>query len=213
MRTDCPQCGGVVEITGPDALARCPWCGAVARIASSGGVFHHILALDSRQAERLFPRDSIFPPALMWFPYRSVGSRLEKAFAQPYPSLEDYRPPSGDLRPWPGARKAGGETVPGDSDGGRLVYHPFYSISFRNSKEGLLIDGVSGLAAGSPGPESSPGGETAGAILFHGFLAGLLPSGLIYLLLHSVSPVLAVFVSLPVGYLAGVHSRRILGKP
>jgi hypothetical protein len=212
MRTDCTQCGGRVDITGPDALARCPWCGAVARIESSGGVFHHLPALDRKQVERLFPGGSIFTPELMWFPYHQQGSGLVKAFCQPYPSLEEHEPPSGDLRPWPGVEKAGGEAVPPIPGEGRLVYHPFYSVAFRKTREGLLLDGVSGGVAGARETHGAQPGFSPRELLLWSFFCGLVPSSLIYLLIWSVSPVLAVLLSVPAGFFAARALFRLKGK-
>lgn len=213
MKTRCTQCGGTVEITGPDALARCSWCGAVARLESYSGSFHHVPVLSPEQAERLFPKGSLHPPVLMWFPYLRRGSRLVKAFSQPYPSLEEYEPPSGDLRPWPGSGQPDGEIIPGDASGEDLIYHPFYALAFRDSPDGLLLDAVSGVPAGLPSPGEAGGGESPGRILLWAFLMGLIPSVLVYLLLRKVSPVLAVMAAAPVAYVAAVFLRKLRRNP
>jgi|GEM_PF-4054217 len=141
MRVECTQCGGVLDIRGPGSLARCSWCGALSRYSWEGGVFFHEPALDQEQAARLFPPGEILPPSLMWFPYMLHGSQLGKAFSQPYPVLDDYVPPSGELRPWPEGGDPRGETVPSECLEGRLVYHPFYSVTITSTGEGMLLDG------------------------------------------------------------------------
>lgn len=211
MRVECRQCGGVVGLAGPDALARCPWCGALARYSSDEGVFHHVPALGREQVERLFPSGSVHPPRLMWFPYRLQGSRLTVSFSQPYPTLEGYEPPSGDLRPWTG--KEDGEEVPGDTGQGRMVYHPFYSVTVRESGEGWLVDGVSGRIPGGEGLLEAAEGDGPGKVMLRAFFVGLVPSGLIYLAVNPLSPVLAILVSVPACYFIAEALRRRGKKP
>lgn len=212
MRVECTQCGGVLDIRGPGSLARCSWCGALSRYSWEGGVFFHEPALDAEQVVRLFPPGEIVPPSLMWFPYVLQGSRLGKAFSQPYPTLDEYIPPSGELRPWPEGGDPRGETVPSERLEGRLVYHPFYSVTITTTGEGMLLDGVSG---GVPGRDEAirSGTSNLGGLFARSFLAGLLPSIVIYLSLHRISPVLAVLVSAPAGYWAATFfERRRTGK-
>ncbi len=207
MRVECTQCGGVLDIRGPGSLARCSWCGALSRYSWEGGVFFHEPALDQEQAARLFPPGEILPPSLMWFPYMLHGSQLGKVFSQPYPVLDDYVPPSGELRPWPEGGDPRGETVPSECLEGRLVYHPFYSVTITSTGEGMLLDGVSGGVPGH-GEPARPGTSKLGGLFIRSLLAGLLPSVIVYLSLRSVSPVLAVLLSAPAGYWAATLVER-----
>jgi hypothetical protein len=143
----------------------------------------------------------------MWFPYMLRGSQLEKAFSQPYPALENYIPPSGELRPWPEGGDPRGETVPSECLEGRLVYHPFYLVTVTATGEGMLLDGVSGGVPGRAEPESAGTSDVRGLYL-RSLLASLLPSLAVYLSLRSVSPVLAVLLSAPAGYWAATFIER-----
>ncbi|MCK7510200.1 MAG: hypothetical protein MZV70_43280 [Desulfobacterales bacterium] len=118
-----------------------------------------------------------------------------KAFSQPYPALDSYEPPSGDLRPWPGSAGAGGEIVPLDRSDGRLVYHPFYAVTMGATGEGLLLDGVSGGVVGAEGTVGAPPAEEPRRVFFDSLLVAVVPSALLYLVFHRVSPVLAVLLS------------------
>jgi len=212
MRVECTQCGGVLDIRGPGSLARCSWCGALSRFSWEGGVFFHEPALDGEKVARLFPPGKVLQPSLMWFPYVLHGSRLGKAFSQPYPALDDYVPPSGELRPWPEGGDPRGETVPSECLEGRLVYHPFYSVTITATGEGMLLDGVSGRVPGHGEPVGSGGPDFEG-IFFRSLLAGILPSIVFYLSLRSISPVLAVIVSACAGYWAATFiGRRRAGE-
>lgn len=207
MRVECTQCGGVLDIRGPGSLARCSWCGALARHAWKGGVFFQEPALDAEQVERLFSPGEILSPSLMWFPFVLRGSRLEKAFSQPYPALDDYIPPSGELKPWPEEGEPLGGTVPSEILEGRLVYHPFYSVTMASTGEGMLLDGVSGRTPGREEPGEFPN-LNPGRLYLRSFLVAILPSIVIYLVLRQVSPVLAVLLSAPAGYLAATFLER-----
>lgn len=206
MRVECRQCGGLVALAGPDSLARCPWCGALARYSPGEDVFHQLPALGPEQVERLFPPGSVLPPRLMWFPYRLQGSRLSASFSQPYPSLDGYEPPSGDMRPWKGSEDA--EEVPCEPGQGRLVYHPFYSVTERDGCDGFLVDGISGRIPGHD--EGSGAGLSEGPlrVVLRAFAAGLVPSVLIYLAVNRVSPVLAVLLAAPAGYFTATALER-----
>lgn len=212
MRVECTQCGGVLDVRGPGSLARCSWCGALSRYSWEGGVFFHEPALDQEQVTRQFPPGDILQPSLMWFPYMLRGSQLEKAFSQPYPTLENYIPPSGELRPWPEGGDPRGETVPSECLEGRLVYHPFYLVTVTATGEGMLLDGVSGGVPGRGEPERAGTSDVRG-LFFRSLLAALLPSIVVYLSVRQVSPVLAVLLSAPAGYWAATFvERRRTGK-
>ncbi len=212
MKIRCGQCGGPVEMTGPDSLARCPWCGARSRFVSPGGVFMQMAAVAPREAERMFPSGAVSGVELLWFPYSMKGSRMVRAFSQPYPSMDDYSPPSGDLRPWPDSVETEGRTIPAETHEGRLVYHPVYSIEFRDGRPGSMVDGVSGGIIGAVEPVRKGSGSPERLFMWFA-LAGLVPSTLIYLALHRVSPALSFLVSAPAAYLTASLLWRRLGNP
>lgn len=207
MRVECTQCGGVLDIRGPGSLARCSWCGALARHSWEGGVFFQEPALSAEQVARLFPPGEISPPSMMWFPYILRGSRLERAFSQPYPALDAYLPPSGELKPWPEEGDPRGGMVPSDMRDGTLVYHPFYSVTIAATGEGMLLDGISGKEPGRVGVAGSVNRDSGG-LYIRSLLAGVLPAIVIYLSVHRVSPVLAVLLSAPAGYWAATFLER-----
>jgi hypothetical protein len=168
-------------------------------------------AVTPKEAERLFPAGTVSGVELLWFPYSMDGSRMIRAFSQPYPSLDEYCPPSGDLRPWPGSGEVRGRTIPAESKEGRLVYHPLYSVEFRNGRQGILVDGVSGGIVGAMESRLKETGSLQ-RLFTWSFLAGLAPSAAIYLALHRVSPALAFLVSAPAAYLAVSALWRRFGR-
>lgn len=139
---------------------RCPYCEAriivdppenVPALVEPSVAMEHV--------RRLFPSGMVSSVEMKYFPYLetdiSSDRKVQRCFNQPWQGLEDYVPPSGNMRVFDESLAEPDQLIPFDRDMackscGRVIFHPFYVVmlNLEGYSEGLLADAVSGKLIG-----------------------------------------------------------------
>lgn len=139
---------------------RCPYCEARIIVDPPGNAPVLVEPSVSREyVRRLFPSSMVSSLALKYFPYLetdiSSDRKVQRCFNQPWQDLEEYIPPSGNMRVFDESLADPDQLIPFDRDmaeesRGRVIFHPFYVVmlNLEGYSEGLLADAVSGKLIG-----------------------------------------------------------------
>ena len=209
---------------------RCPYCDA--RIIVDPPENTPALVEPSVSEEyvrRLFPSGMVSSLEIKFFPYLETGTsssrKVQPCFSQPWQDLEDYLPPSGNMKIFDESLAEPDQLIPFDRDmaeesSGRVIFHPFYIImlNMEDYSEGLLVDGVSGKVIGEPPvtAEQVDSGTKLNRMFFLTLAAGLVFTFPVYFLTkdldeswHSMIWNVAIVILLAFGfYHLGIKARR-----
>lgn len=162
VKINCTQCGAEQVVIESNFFLRCPYCDA--RIIVDPPRNTPALVEPSVSGEyvrRLFPSGMISSVKVKFFPYLETGissnRKVLRCFSQPWQELEDYLPPSGDMKVFDESLAEPDQLIPFDRNmaeesSGRVIFHPFFVVmlNLEGYSEGLLVDGVSGKVIGEP---------------------------------------------------------------
>ncbi len=182
MKISCSQCGAELTVLETEYFLRCPYCEASITVTAAENLpFIVVPAVGEEVARRLFPTGALAELELRYFPYSDEPSGLTPVFSQPFPELDDYRPPAGDRKVFSDELADPAQVIPIDEDILRerslerssTVLYPFYlaMLKLEGFSQGVLVDGVSGRIVGDNPLE----GEAAPEVPSRTFLLGLLP--------------------------------------
>ncbi len=230
MRINCTQCGAQQVVLESNFFLRCPYCDA--RIIVDPPENTQALVEPSVSEEyvrRLFPSGMVSSLEIKFFPYLETGTssarKIQPCFSQPWQDLEDYLPPSGNMKIFDETLAEPDQMIPFDRDmaeesSGRVIFHPFYIImlNMEDYSEGLLVDGVSGKVIGEPPvtAEQADSGTKLNRMFFLTLAAGLVFTFPVYFLTkdldeswHSMIWNVAIVILLAFGfYHLGIKARR-----
>ncbi len=162
MKINCTQCGAEQVVIESNFFLRCPYCDA--RIIVDPPENTPALvepSVSEKYARRLFPSGMVSSVEIKFFPYLETGTssdrKIQHCFNQPWQDLEDYLPPSGNMKVFDESLVEPDQLIPFDRDmaeesSGRVIFHPFYVVmlNLEGYSEGLLVDAVSGKVIGEP---------------------------------------------------------------
>ncbi len=230
MKISCTQCGAQQVVLESNFFLRCPYCDA--RIVVDPPENTPALVEPSVSEEyvrRLFPSGMVSSIEIKFFPYLETGTsssrKIQPCFSQPWQDLEDYLPPSGNMKIFDESLAEPDQLIPFDRDmaeesSGRVIFHPFYIImlNMEDYSEGLLVDGVSGKVIGEPPvtAEQADSGTKLNRMFFLTLAAGLVFTFPVYFLTrdldeswHSMILNVAIVILLAFGfYHLGIKARR-----
>ncbi len=230
MKISCTQCGAQQVVLESNFFLRCPYCDA--RIIVDPPENTPALVEPSVSEEyvrRLFPSGMVSSIEIKFFPYLETGTsssrKIQPCFSQPWQDLEDYLPPSGNMKIFDESLAEPDQLIPFDRDmaeesSGRVIFHPFYIImlNMEDYSEGLLVDGVSGKVIGEPPvtAEQADSGTKLNRMFFLTLAAGLVFTFPVYFLTrdldeswHSMILNVAIVILLAFGfYHLGIKARR-----
>ena len=209
---------------------RCPYCDA--RIIVDPPENTPALvepSVSEEHVRRLLPSGMVSSMEIKFFPYLETGTssarKVQPCFSQPWQDLEDYLPPSGNMKIFDESLADPDQLIPFDRDmaeesSGRVIFHPFYIImlNMESYSEGLLVDGVSGKVIGEPPvtAEQADSGTKLSRLFFLILAAGLVFTFPVYFLTkdldeswHSMIWNVAIVILLAFGfYHLGIKARR-----
>ncbi len=160
MKINCTQCGAEQVVIESNFFLRCPYCDA--RIIVDPPENTPALvepSVSEEYARRLFSSGMVSSVEIKFFPYLETGTssdrKIQHCFNQPWQDLEDYLPPSGNMKVFDESLVEPDQLIPFDRDmaeesSGRVIFHPFYVVMLKleGYSEGLLVDAVSGKVIG-----------------------------------------------------------------
>ena len=200
MKINCTQCGAEQVVIESNFFLRCPYCDA--RIIVDPPENTPALVEPSVSEEyvrRLFPSAMVSSVETKFFPYLETGissdRKLLRCFNQPWQELEDYLPPSGDMKVFDESLAEPDQLIPFDRDmaeesSGRVIFHPFFVVmlNLEGYDEGLLVDAVSGMVIGEPPvtEEQKDSGQSLYRMFFLTLAAGLVLTIPIYFLTNDL---------------------------
>jgi len=200
MKINCTQCGAEQVVIESNFFLRCPYCDA--RIIVDPPENTPALVEPSVSEEyvrRLFPSAMVSSVETKFFPYLETGissdRKLLRCFNQPWQELEDYLPPSGDMKVFDESLAEPDQLIPFDRDmafdsSGRVIFHPFFVVmlNLEGYDEGLLVDAVSGMVIGEPPvtEEQKDSGQNLYRMFFLTLAAGLVLTIPIYFLTNDL---------------------------
>jgi len=209
---------------------RCPYCDAKIIVDPPESTPVLVDASVSEEyARRLFPSGMVSSVDVKFFPYLETGTstarKVQPCFSQPWQDLENYLPPSGNMKVFDESLVTPDQLIPFNRDmteesSGRVIFHPFYVVmlNMEGYSEGLLVDAVSGKVIGEPPvtTEQVDSGKNLNRIFFLTLAAGLVFTLPIYFLTkdldeswHSIIWNAALIILLAFGfYHFGIKARR-----
>ncbi len=230
MKINCTQCGAHQVVLESNFFLRCPFCDATIIVDPPESTPVLVDASVSEEyARRLFPSGMVSSVEMKFFPYLETGTssarKIQPCFSQPWQDLEDYLPPSGNMKIFDKSLAEPDQLIPFDRDmaeesSGRVIFHPFYIVmlNLEGYSEGLLVDGVSGKIIGDPPvtKEQADSGKNLYRIFLLTLVVGLVFTFPIYFLTkdldeswHSMIWNVSIVILLAFGfYHFGIKARR-----
>ncbi len=160
MKIRCTQCGSRQVVLESNFFLRCPYCDATIIVEPPENTPALVEPSVSEEfVRRLFPSGMVSSVTMKFFPYLETGTssarKIQPCFSQPWQDLEDYLPPSGNMKVFDESLAEPDQLIPFNRDmaeesSGRVIFHPFYVVmlNMEGYSEGLLADGVSGMLIG-----------------------------------------------------------------
>ena len=196
MKISCSQCGADLTVLETDYYLRCPYCEASVTITAVEDLpFIVVPSVGEEAVRRLFPAGAIAELELRYFPYADGPSGPIPVFSQPFPELEDFRPPAGDRKVFSDELADPDQIIPMDEDilserelsRSGTVMHPFWLVMLKLEaySQGVLVDGVSGRIVGDNPMEGETSPEVPSRTFLLCLFLGLPCAALAYWLLHA----------------------------
>ena len=179
---------------------RCPYCDARIIVDPPGNTPALVEpSVSEEYVRRLFPSGMVSSVEIKFFPYLETGTssdrKIQRCFSQPWQDLEDYLPPSGDMKVFDESLAEPDQLIPFDRDmaeesSGRVIFHPFFIVmlNLEGYSEGLLVDAVSGKVIGEPPvtEEQNDSGKNLYRTFFITLAAGLVLTIPVYFLTNDL---------------------------
>jgi hypothetical protein len=196
MRISCSQCGAELTVMETEYYLRCPYCEASITVTTVEDLpFIVVPSVGEEAVRRLFPAGAIAELELRYFPYADIPAGPLPVFSQPFPELEEYRPPAGDRKVFSDELADPDQTIPIDEDilgehdlqRGSTVLHPFWLVMLKMEGygQGVLVDGVSGRIVGGNPLEGEASPEVPSRTFLYSLLLGVPCAAVVYWLAGS----------------------------
>ncbi|MFO7949969.1 MAG: hypothetical protein R6U36_06330 [Candidatus Fermentibacteraceae bacterium] len=196
MKTSCSQCGAELTVMETEYYLRCPYCEASIMVTEVEDLpFIVVPSAGEEAVRRMFPAGAIAELELRYFPYADGPAGPVPVFSQPFPELEEFRPPAGDRKVFSEELAGPDQIIPMDDDilarrelsRSGTVLHPFWLVMLKleGYSQGVLVDGVSGRIVGDNPLEGETAPEVPSRTFLLCLLLGLPCAALVYWLLHA----------------------------
>ncbi|MCD4701949.1 MAG: hypothetical protein K8S24_08860 [Candidatus Aegiribacteria sp.] len=203
MKINCTQCGSQQIVIESNFFLRCPYCNARIIVDPPENTPAMVEpSVSEEYVRRLFPSGMVSSMEMKFFPYLETGTssdrKIQHCFSQPWQDLEEYLPPSGNMKVFDESLAEPDQLIPFDRDmaeesSGRVIFHPFFIVmlNLEGYSEGLLVDAVSGRVIGEPPvtKEQADSGKKLYRTFFLTLAAGLAFTLPIYILSKSLDEV------------------------